>query len=140
MPLNDRDVVAVHEADMAHVERVLEILEVVAIAAVGIDLDHAVEMLELGMARELRRLAFAEEGEDQPEIFAHRVGRDRDLVAEGVLLGRLLEAAPVGRELPAVIEAAQRVALDPAGRELRAAVRATRIDQMRLAGLRRDRA
>src|SRR5262249_20932228 len=55
------------------------------------------------------------------------------LVAEGVLLGRLLEAASFGRELPAMIEAAQRVALDPAGRELGAAMRAAGIDQVRAA-------
>ena len=50
---------------MAHVQRVLEILEVVALAAVRIDLDHAVEPLELRMCLELRRPALAEEREHQ---------------------------------------------------------------------------
>ena len=125
--LEHRRVVGMHEADMAHVERVLDVLEVVAIATVGVDLDHAVEMLELGIARELRRRAFAQEREDEAEVFAHRIGRDRDLVAEAVLLGRLLEAA--------VIEAAQRITLDPAGRKLGAAVGAAGIDQVRAARL-----
>ncbi len=105
-------------------------LEVVALAAVGVDLDHAVEMLELRMSSELGWRALAEEGEDQPEIFTHRPGAQRDLLAEGVFLCRLLDAVAVRRELPAVIEAAQRIAFDPAGREPRAAMRADGIDEM----------
>ena len=132
--LEDRDIVAVHEADVAHVERVLEILEVVAIAAIGIDLDHAVEMLELGLQRELGRRAGAEEGEDQAEVLTQRIGGERDLVAEGVFFRRLLDAGAGAVELPAVIEAAQRIALDPAGRQARAAMRAARVDEMRRSG------
>src|SRR5215813_4020481 len=68
-------------------------------------------------------------------MLAHRPGADRHPVAEPRLVGRLLGAAPVALELPAVIEAAQRVALDAPSGELRAAVWTACLDQMRLAAV-----
>src|SRR6185312_916786 len=79
-------------------------------------------------------LPLAEKGEDEAEIFLHRKGRNADLLLEARGLGRLLGAASIAVERPAMIHAADAIALDPAGRELRPAMGAAWTDQERLAG------
>jgi hypothetical protein len=59
----------------------------------------------------------------------------RIFLANGFSSGRLFDALPGAVKAPAVIHAADRVAFDPAGRELRAAMRAAEIDEMRRAAL-----
>src|SRR5579863_7108279 len=120
------------ESDMHGVALVFHIVEIVAVAAVALGFEHAL-VLEIAIARERRRLAFAEIGEDQTEIFARRVRADTDRIREPLALRRRLDAASVGAVFPAVIKAAQRIALDPAGREQRAAMRAVRRQDLRRA-------
>jgi hypothetical protein len=122
-----------HELDMAHVERVLEVLKRVARAEVRIDLDEAHRSIELRIARKLRRVAVAEIREDQPQIVARRVRANGDFIAKRGPFGRLFETRAVGAETPAVVKAAQRVAVDPTGGELGAAMRTTRVDHDRSA-------
>src|SRR5579863_560002 len=73
------------ESDVHRVALVFEIVEVVAIAAIGRCLAHALGF-EIAIAREGRCLALAEIGEDQAEIFARRVGTDADGAAETLAL------------------------------------------------------
>src|SRR5262249_27162204 len=96
-------------------------------------LDVAVEALELGVARKRRRLALTKVAEYQAEIFAHRIRPQLDLVAEGIVFGRLLNALAVAGKFPPVIEAAQVVTFDPGGRELKAEMRAAMIDDKNVA-------
>src|SRR6185312_15201996 len=116
-------------------EIVLDALEIIARHRVEVDDAHAVRLLELGKARKRRRLALAEIGEDEAEIFLDRIGRDADLGGEGRALGRLLHALPGAVVQPAVIEAAQAIALDRAERQRRLAVRAAVGEEMRRAAL-----
>ncbi len=62
---------------------------------------------------------------------ARRVGRCPDLVAEGILLRRLLDALAGRVEAPAVIKAADRVALDPARHQRHVAMHAARRHDLR---------
>jgi hypothetical protein len=133
-PAERRAVVVMDELDVTHVERVFQILKIVASPVIRIHLDETGRMIELRIARKLRRGAGTEIGEDQTEVIARRIGADRDFSAKCRAFGGLLETCAVGAEAPAVIEAANRLAVDPAGRELRAAMRTARIDQDRCAG------
>ena len=102
---------------MAHVQGVFQILKVVALARVGIDFQQTIKMFEFGVLGEFRRLPlgqFAEIGKDQSEILAHRIGADADLAGKVRLLGRLLDTLAVRGKGPAMIEAAQLMAFDPA--------------------------
>src|SRR6267142_1713069 len=74
--------------------------------------------------RKRRRRALAEVREDEPHAFLRRIAARGHLAREVRVLGRHLYALAAAVELPAVIQAAQRVALDPAEVQLRAAVRA----------------
>ena len=96
-------------------------------------------LVEIGIAAEGGRGALAEEGEDEPAIFARGIGADFDAMRKWPLLGRLLDALAGRVELPAVIAAADGVALDPAEREGAGAMGAAVFDHVRLAGLRRGR-
>ncbi len=126
---------AMDEMDVRFVEVVLDALEVVARHQVAVDRDVAVRLLDLGIAREGRRLAIAEIGEDEAHVLAQRIGRHLDLGGEGRALGRLLEALAGAVIEPAVIEAADAVALDPAVDE-RGLAMGTAVDQqMRRAAL-----
>src|SRR5262249_5632409 len=89
----------------------------------------------LGIRRPRRRLTLAEIGEDQAEVLARRVDRKPDLAAETLQLGRLLDALAAAVVLPAVVDAADVVVLDPAEMHHRAAVRAALGDHLRLAGV-----
>src|SRR5262249_46797904 len=73
--------------------------------------------------------------ENQSEVFLHRVPRHADLWREGFRFGWLLNASARAIVFPTVIETADKVALDPPGGELRAAVGAAMADQMRRAAL-----
>jgi len=64
-----------------------------------------------------------------------RIGADLHLAGKPRLFGRLLYALSGAVELPAVIDAAYVVALDPAEMHLRAAVRTAIGDDLRLAAL-----
>ena len=77
-----RPVVAVGEGDVAHVERIVDVLKIVAASQIRIDLEQPGKPLELRIGRKLRCLAIAEKGEDQSEVLSHRPGSDRYPVAE----------------------------------------------------------
>jgi hypothetical protein len=47
-----REAKEMHEADMAHVERVLQVLEIVAVAVVGIDLEQALNYIDMDLVGE----------------------------------------------------------------------------------------
>src|SRR5205814_972423 len=69
-------------------------------------------------------------GEDEPEVLLGRIAPDAHFGGEAGVLGGLLDALARGVVLPAVVEAAQAVALHPARRELRAAVRAAEVHEV----------
>src|SRR6185437_17163501 len=76
------------------------------------------------VSRLARRRALAEIGEDQPARLETWIGRVADAVLERGALARLFETAPVPRQKPAVIDAAQPAILDPAIAEIDQAMRA----------------
>src|SRR5262249_23652202 len=129
---------AVDEADVSSVERIFQVLEVIATSPEGIRLQQAHRVLELRVARQGRRperssiaaVSPAEVGEDQPEILLAGITADPHLAGEAGVLGRLLHALAGLIVFPAVVEAADAVALDPAGRELRASVGAARVEEV----------
>ena len=90
--------------------------------------------LELRIPREWRRLPLAQIGEDEPQVVADRVAPDLDAGTEGLWLGGLLGALPVPVVLPAVVEAADLLALHPAGAELRPPMRTPECDKVGRAG------
>src|SRR5262249_49881586 len=116
------------------VHAVLEALQIIAGDVLGVpDLDEARRRAMREM-REGRRRAVSEISEDKTEILARRVGRDPHLAGEARLLRRLLHALPRAIVLPAVIDAADAVLLDPAEVNRRAAMRTPVGDDLRLAG------
>ena len=121
---------SVHEIEVDLVDAVLKLAEVVA-AAVDPPRHHEPAAVEHRQMRKRRRLAFAEKGKHKAEILPGRVAANLDLVLEARDFRRLLHALTRGIEAPAVIEAAHRVALDPAHRKRSAAVRATRPEHLR---------
>src|SRR5262249_21327017 len=86
--------------------------------------------------REWRRLAVAEIGEYEIETFARRIGLQGHLAGEPCFLGRLLDALAAMVKFPAVIDAADRLTLDPAEMQRCAAMRAAIGDDLRHARLR----
>ncbi len=82
--------------------------------------------------RQLRRFTFPEVGEDQAQMLAHRIRRNRRRRARTRRPFTWARDAGSGTVVrPAVVEALHGVAADPADRQLRAAVRAAKADQMR---------
>src|SRR3954452_98604 len=79
----------------------------------------------------IRAFSVAEVDEDQAEILLGGVGADPHLGWEAGVLGRHLDALAHAVVLPAVVEAAQAAALDPARAELGAAVRAAGSNHVR---------
>src|SRR4029434_1399084 len=82
---------------------------------------------------ERRRFAGAEVSENQTEIFPSRVASHADFCRERFFFRRLISALTGAAEHAPGLHAADRVAFDPAGRELRAAVRAAEFRDMRRA-------
>src|SRR5205823_1301990 len=123
-------------------EAILDVLEVVAGPQISAGHQHPL-FLEVRVAWErLERssiaafsVALAQVGEDQPEILLGGVALDLDFAGEGGVLGRLLDALARAVVLPAVVEAANAVPLDPAGAELRPPVRAAGRYQVGVAAL-----
>src|SRR6185437_7064203 len=87
------------------------------------------------IGREGRLRALAEIPEDEPHRLARRIGADAHLAGEPRLFGGLLVALAGAVEFPAVIDAAYVVTFDPAEMHLRAAMRATIVDDLRGAAL-----
>src|SRR3954464_3561610 len=113
---------------------VLEAAEVVARPGVGGVCNHAF-LLELRVAGEIGRLAFAQISEDQPQILPHRVAANPDAGAEGLWLGWLLGALAPAILLPPVVEAPDLVALDPPGTELGAPMCTSECNEVSATGL-----
>ena len=99
------------------------------------DAEDAVLSLEGGHAREPGGLTLPQIRIDQADVVPHRITLDAHLGGEGIRLPRLLDALPGRAVLPAVIAAADGVALDPAGRKLGAPVGAPPRHQVGLAVL-----
>ena len=112
---------------------VFQIVDVVARAHIGFRPE--IIFLEVGIARQRRRGAFAEVDEDQAEVFLGRAAADAHFLGEGFFLRRLFDALAGLIELPAVKAATNRVVFDPADGELRLAVRAAKVDDMRFAAV-----
>ena len=121
---------AVRVTEMRVVTRILQVVEEVAGARIAVDVEHDVIGFEGGKAGQLRRLPLAQIGEDQAQILAGRIAADLYLVAEGLGLGRLLHAPATAVILPAVIEAADVLALDPADMKRHGAVCAPGVDHV----------
>src|SRR6185503_3221322 len=86
---------------------------------------------EAWIARQRRRLALAEIGEDQADVFFHRITRNADFVRERLSFRRLLDALSRAVIFPAMIKTTYAFALDPAHRKLRSPVRAARANEVR---------
>src|SRR5687767_13783304 len=99
---------------MGDVEEVLEIAKVVARPIITIVLARSVELFEVGIAWKVGRRAFAQIRKDQSDIFANGIAPDADPLAKRFGFRRLLYAAPIGGEFPAVIKAPDILALDRA--------------------------
>lgn len=99
------------KTEVAVVERVIDVLEVIALAFIEIDLEHAVEVCEFGVKRKLRRLALAQKSEHEAKILPHRISLDANLVGKTRLLSRLFNATTVAVVLSAMIEAANRTGM-----------------------------
>src|SRR5260370_396408 len=80
--------------------------------------------------RERRCSGFAEVGEDQPHVLARRVTFRRHLAREVRIRRGHLDALAGAVELPAVVQAAQRIAFDPAEMQRRAAMRAAIVEHL----------
>src|SRR5581483_8840057 len=94
--------------------------------------EHAL-IFHFGEARQWWWVTLTQVGEDEAQVLLGRIAADADLSRKGGVLGRLLHALACVVVLPTVIEAANAVALDPACRELGAAMRAAERQQVRLA-------
>src|ERR1700677_4007015 len=70
-PLERCAVAAVHETDVTRIQRVLEILKVIAIAYIGVGLNVTVKVLKFGVEWECRRPAFAEVTKNEAKILAN---------------------------------------------------------------------
>jgi hypothetical protein len=131
--------------DEGDVHRVHAVLDPVAVA-VGSDVGRrqtheavGIDVLQEGIPRQgwrperssIAAFSIAQVSKDQAEILLDRIALDLDFAGEARILGRLLDALAGGIVLPAVVEAADAVALDPARTELRAAVRAAELEQVR---------
>ena len=128
------------EGDVHLVHAVLKALQIIAGHVLDVpDLDQAFGRAVRKM-RKRRRLAGAEIAEDEAQIFAGRISAQLHLAGKARFLGRLIDALAAAVELPAVIDATDAVLFDPAKMQRRAAMRAMVIDDLRLAGMRRDRA
>src|SRR5581483_9243165 len=92
-------------------------------------------LLEIQETWQFGGVALAEIGEDEAQILLDRVALDADALAERLWLPRLLGALAVRAEHPAVVAAADRLALHPADRELGTAVGTAEVHQVRCAGL-----
>src|SRR5215831_7189540 len=124
------------ESDMDFVHAVLKTLQVVAGHLLDIpNLDEA-RRGPVWKMRERRRLAVAEIGEYEIETFARRIGLQGHLAGEPCFLGRLLDALAAMVKFPAVIDAADRLILNPAEMQRRTAMRAAIGDDLRHARLR----
>src|SRR5579885_3308238 len=116
------------------IETVLDVLEVIAVPNIGAHFKHA-WLLEIRVARQGWGIAVTEVGEDEAEVLLGGVAADAHLGREGGVLGRHLHALAGGVVLPAVVEAADAVALHPAGAELGAAVGAAEGEEVGSAAL-----
>ena len=122
------------ERQVRDVARVVEPVEIVARPELRCaEFEHALPF-EVREAAQRRRLAVAEIREDQAEILLRRIRTQNDFARESRIFAGLFQARAVGAELPTVIAAADRVALHPAGRELRRAVRARKLGDAHRAG------
>jgi len=130
------------ECDVDRVGAVLDVVEVVAGAKVGAAREDAIAF-QLRVARQRRwpersgiaAFGIAQVGEDEAQILLARIARDPHLAGEAGVLGGLLDALAGAVVLPAVVEAADAVPLDPAGAELRPPVRAAERHHVRRAPL-----
>src|SRR5207253_10957977 len=122
--------------DEGHVHRIDAVLDPVAVAvrtyvsrrvtheAVGIDVLQERVPWQWGRPEHSSIAAFSvtEIGEDEAEVLLDGVALDPHFAGEAGVLGGLLDALAGAVVLPAVVDAAEAVPLDPAGRELRATV------------------
>ena len=114
---------------MTHIGHVLQIVEEVAWPNIGIAMSIDPGFLEVRIARKFGRRALTQIGEDQAQIFVDRVGAQSHLVAERHGLRRLLDASALAVEFPAVIEAANPIALYLAGGKQHGTVWTARLGQ-----------
>ena len=103
-----------NKAHMGIVQRVVNIVEVIADPFETGDVEGDIRSFESWIARQWRRRAFAEISEDKTDVFLHGITCDAHLGCETLNFGRLLNALPRSIVLPAVIKTANAVVFDPA--------------------------
>ena len=126
----------VREAHMRRVERILDLLEPVAIPVLHEEEQVPRRVFEHVLPRqvEFRRGPLAHVREDQRSVFMQRITRQLDeFRTRATLLRRHLGALPRSVVTPAVVHATQLIALNVTGVQHRAAVRASTADEIRLA-------
>src|SRR5262249_20705885 len=122
------------EPDMAFVEEVLEVLK--PVAGTGIDLRrNHFRAFPLGVPRELRGFAFAEEDKDHAKIFFRRVSTDPDILFKAFGFEGLINALAVRAVGPAMVGTPDVVTFDPAAAQQGSSVSASILDAVDLAVL-----
>jgi hypothetical protein len=124
---------AVHEGDVHFIHAVLKALEIIAGHRLDVpQIDKSVRPLAR-VWRELRRIAFAEVGKDQAHVLARRVASGFDFLSKAGILRGLLDALAGAVELPPMIDAANVITFYPSEMQLRAAMRAAVVHDLRAA-------
>src|SRR5215468_4723691 len=95
---------------------VLQIVHEIAWAHVGFH--PTIFTIPLGISRQWRWLALAQENKDQPKVFHRRTTSNANLLGKSFFLRRLLDALAGTVEFPAVITTANAVVFDPTQRKL----------------------
>src|SRR5258706_229443 len=124
----------VGERHMSLVDAVFQSAEIIAVANVSADVDFAF-LFQFRIARKRRCFTAAEVGEDQAEKFAGRTTANFDFLGEALGLRWLLDALSRAVILPAMVKTTETILLDPAHRQLGAAMGATKIDDISGAAL-----
>src|SRR5687768_140417 len=120
---------------MNRIAQVIEPVEIVARPFLAQQHVNNTSGVEIRVARERRRTAFAQICEDEPEILFGRIAANLDLRLEGLVFARLFDTLARSIIFPPVIKTSNTVILDPTRRELRSAMRAPKRRDMRRAGL-----
>src|ERR1700686_5162904 len=101
---------------MERITSIIEAVEIVARAHEHFDFENACGF-KLRKSRQRWRLAAGEVSKDKPEVFAGRVTFDPHTLGEPHGLSGLIDASTPAVVFPAVIEATNAIAFDPADRK-----------------------
>ena len=114
---------------MRLVDAILQRVEIIAVANIRAGVDLAL-FFQFRIAWQRRHDSFAEVGEDQAQILQRGAATNGYFLRETFVFRRLLDALAGAVVFPAVVETADAIVLDPADRQLRAAMGTTKINDI----------